>query len=149
MKIVQAGEFNPDLLQIFRHNVRTPDLNIGDIKAMLAALEVGQRRVTEMIDQYGHDCFLTMQSALIDYGRLKAREAFRQIPNGEYDFWDYLDDDSFTQIPVRIRLRMSVDDGLIHLDYRGTDAQTLGPFNIVTLGRSHPWGDTASSTLCD
>ena len=139
MKIVQAGEFNPDLLQIFRHNVRTPDLNIGDIKAMLAALEVGQRRVTEMIDQYGHDCFLTMQSALIDYGRLKAREAFRQIPNGEYDFWDYLDDDSFTQIPVRIRLRMSVDDGLIHLDYRGTDAQTLGPFNIVTLGRSHPW----------
>ena len=59
MKIVQAGEFNPDLLQIFRHNVRTPDLNIGDIKAMLAALEVGQRRVTEMIDQYGHDCFLT------------------------------------------------------------------------------------------
>ena len=80
-----------------------------------------------------------MQAALIDYGRLKAREAFRQIPNGEYDFWDYLDDDSFTQIPVRIRLRMSVDDGLIRLDYRGTDAQTLGPFNIVTLGRSHPW----------
>ncbi|GIT26135.1 MAG: hypothetical protein CM1200mP41_21790 [Gammaproteobacteria bacterium] len=117
MKIVQAGEFNPDLLQIFRHNVRTPDLNIGDIKAMLAALEVGQRRVTEMIDQYGHDCFLTMRAAFIDYGRLKAREAFRQIPNGEYDFWDYLDDDSFTQIPVRIRLRMSVDDGLIHLDY--------------------------------
>ena len=139
MKIVQAGDFNPDLLQIFRHNVRTPDLNIGDIKAMLAALDVGQRRVVEMIEQYGLDCFLSMQSALIDYGRLKAREAFRQIPNGEYDFWDYLDDDSFTQVPVRIRLRMLVDDGLIHLDYRGTDAQTLGPFNIVTLGRSHPW----------
>ena len=93
MKIVQAGDFNPDLLQIFRHNVRTPDLNIGDIKAMLAALDVGQRRVVEMIEQYGLDCFLSMQSALIDYGRLKAREAFRQITNGDYDFWDYLDDD--------------------------------------------------------
>jgi N-methylhydantoinase B len=139
MKIIQGGDFNPDLLTIYRHNVRTPDLNIGDIKAMLAALEVGQRRVTEMIEQYGIDCFLEMQSALINYGRLKAREAFRQIPDGEYDFWDYLDDDSFTQVPVRIRLQMTVDDGRIHLDYRGTDAQTLGPFNIVTLGRSHPW----------
>ena len=139
MKIVQGGDFNLDLLKIYRHNVRTPDLNIGDIKAMLAALEVGQRRVIEMIEQYGIDCFLGMQSALIDYGRLKAREAFRQIPDGKYDFWDYLDDDSFTQVPVRIRLEMTVDDGRIHLDYRGSDAQTQGPFNIVTLGRSHPW----------
>lgn len=139
MKIVQGGDFNLDLLKIYRHNVRTPDLNIGDIKAMLAALEVGQRRVIEMIEQYGLDCFLGMQSALIDYGRLKAREAFRQIPDGKYDFWDYLDDDSFTQVPVRIRLEMTVDDGRIHLDYRGSDAQTQGPFNIVTLGRSHPW----------
>ena len=139
MKIVQGGDFNLDLLKIYRHNVRTPDLNIGDIKAMLAALEVGQRRVIEMIEQYGIDCFLAMQSALIDYARLKAREAFRQIPDGKYDFWDYLDDDSFTQVPVRIRLEMTVDDGRIHLDYRGSDAQTQGPFNIVTLGRSHPW----------
>lgn len=139
MKIVQGGHFNLDLLKIYRHNVRTPDLNIGDIKAMLAALEVGQRRVIEMIEQYGIDCFLAMQSALIDYARLKAREAFRQIPDGKYDFWDYLDDDSFTQVPVRIRLEMTVDDGRIHLDYRGSDAQTQGPFNIVTLGRSHPW----------
>jgi len=139
MKIVRGGEFNPDLLTLYRANVRTPDINIGDIKAMLAALEVGQRRVTEMITQYGFECFMASQSALIEYGKLKAREAFRQIPDGDYDFWDYLDDDSFTQIPVRIRLRMQVNDGLIHLDYSGTDSQTQGPFNVVTLGRSHPW----------
>lgn len=139
MKIVRGGEFNPDLLTLYRANVRTPDINIGDIKAMLAALEVGQRRLSEMITQYGLECFMASQSALIEYAKMKAREAFRQIPDGDYDFWDYLDDDSFTQIPVRIRLRMQVNDGLIHLDYSGTDSQTQGPFNVVTLGRSHPW----------
>lgn len=139
MKIVRRGEFNEDFLRIYRCNVRTPDVNIGDMKAMLAALEVGQRRVTEVIEQHGLDTFKTAQVDLIDYAQAKARDAFRQIPDGSYEFWDYLDDDAFTQVPVRIRVRMTVDDGRIHLDYSGSEPQTLGPFNIVTLGRSHPW----------
>jgi N-methylhydantoinase B len=139
MKIVRKGNFNKDLITLFRHNVRTPDLNIGDIKAMLAALDVGQTRITEIIEQYGLDVFLAAQEALINYAAAKARTAFRQIPDGAYEFWDYLDDDAFTQIPVRVRLRMEVNDGLIHLDYTGSDPQTMGPFNVVTMGRSHPW----------
>ena len=46
MKIVRKGNFNEDLITLYRHNVRTPDLNIGDIKAMLAALDVGQTTIT-------------------------------------------------------------------------------------------------------
>ena len=138
-KIVRGGEFNEDFIRLYRANVRTPDINLGDIKAMLAALEVGQRRVSEVIERHGLDTFMQAQTDLIDYAEAKARDAFRTIPNGSYEFWDYLDDDAFTQIPVRIQVRMSVDDGRIHLDYTGSEPQTMGPFNVVTLGRSHPW----------
>jgi N-methylhydantoinase B len=139
MKILRKGEFNEDFLLLYRCNVRTPDVNLGDIKAMMAALEVGQRRVSEVIERHGLETFMQAQGALIDYAEAKARDAFRRIPDGSYDFWDYLDDDAFTQVPVRIRVRMDVNDGRIHLDYTGSEPQTLGPFNIVTLGRSHPW----------
>lgn len=139
MKILRRGEFNEDFLCLYRANVRTSELNLGDIKAMLAALEVGQRRVIEVIEQHGLETFMHAQVDLIEYAEAKARDAFRHIPDGTYEFWDYLDDDAFTQVPVRIRVRMTVEDGLIRLDYSGSDPQTLGPFNIVTLGRSHPW----------
>jgi len=139
MKVVRAGTFNDDFLRLYRANVRTPDLNLGDIKAMLGALEVGQRRVDQAIADHGLETFLQAQEDLLEYAAAKARDAFRQIPDGSYEFWDYLDDDAFTQVPVRIRLRMTVDDGRVHLDYTGSEPQTLGPFNVVTLGRSHPW----------
>ncbi len=139
MKIVKRGEMNADFLTLYGANCRTPDLNVGDIKAMLAALEVGQRRVSELVEQYGLDAFLVIQEDLIEYAELKAREALRQIPDGTYEFWDYLDDDMFSPVPVRIRVAMTVTDGRVHLDFSGSDPETLGPFNIVTLGRSHPW----------
>jgi N-methylhydantoinase B len=139
MKVVKRGEFNEDFLRLYRANVRTPDINLGDIKAMLAALDVGQRRVSEIIGDHGLDTFMQAQTDLLEYAEAKARDAFRHIPDGSYDFWDYLDDDAFTQVPVRIRVNMTVNDGRVHLDYTGSEPQTLGPFNIVTLGRSHPW----------
>jgi N-methylhydantoinase B len=139
MKILREGEFNEDFLLLYRSNVRTPDINLGDIKAMMAALEVGQRRVEEVIQRHGLATFMQAQSDLMDYAEAKARDAFRHIPDGSYDFWDYLDDDAFSQVPVRIQVNMTVNDGRIHLDYTGSEPQTLGPFNVVTLGRSHPW----------
>jgi N-methylhydantoinase B len=139
VKLVKRGDLDPEFLTLYRANCRTPDLNVGDIKAMLAALEVGQRRVSEMIEQHGLEAFLQAQEDLIEYAALKAREALRQIPDGTYHFWDYLDDDMFSAVPARIRVAMTVRDGQVHLDYTGTDPETRAPFNVVTLGRSHPW----------
>ena len=59
--------------------------------------------------------------------------------DGHYDFWDYLDDDLVTPFPGRIRVRISAADGLITLDFDGTDPQTLSSFNVPTLGTRHPW----------
>ena len=138
-RLVKRGELNTEFLAIYRANCRTPDLNVGDLRAMLAALEVGARRVEEMIARYGRETFLVAQEDLMAYAEAKAREAFRHLPDGSYDFWDYLDDDVFSPVPVRLRVRMEVADGRIHLDFAGTDPQTRAPFNLATGGRSHPW----------
>jgi N-methylhydantoinase B len=139
MKLVRAGVLNPDFLGLYRSNVRTPDQNLGDIRAQLAALHVGGQRVAEMIARHGVETFLAAQEALQDYAHRKARAVFRRIPDGAYEFWDYLDDDLVSRFPVRVRVRMTATDGALHLDFAGTDPEVETAYNIPTMGRRHAW----------
>ncbi len=138
-KLCVAGELNPDVLAMLRSNSRTPDENLGDLKAMIAAHRMAERRVGEVIEQHGLATFLQCQADLIEYAAIKARAVLRTLPDGVYEFWDYLDDDLISQIPARIRVRMTVDDGAVELDFTGTDPQTLAAFNIPTGGKRHAW----------
>jgi N-methylhydantoinase B len=138
-KLVRRGVPVDDIFGVIGANSRTPDENVGDIKAMLSALAYGERRIREIVAQHGAAQFLDCQDDLLEYSRIKARQAFRRIRNGHYDFWDYLDDDLVTPYPRRIRVRLSADDGHIALDFDGTDPQTLSSFNVPTLGTRHPW----------
>jgi N-methylhydantoinase B len=127
------------VVKLYRANVRTPDLNMQDLTAMLAALETGARRVAAIIAQHGVETFLQAQADLLEYAALKARAVLRRIPDGEYDFWDFMDDDAVTPLPVRLRAKVKVDDGRIHLDFTGTDPQVMSAYNVPTLGTRHPW----------
>lgn len=139
LRIMRAGRFVPEVLQIFRANVRTPDDNVGDLKAMLAALATGERRVGDMIRRFGVDAFLQAQQAVIEQSRRKARAVLARIPDGDYEFWDYLDDDASTGIPIRLRLCLRSRGGAVVLDYRGTDPQTDAPYNMPSGGLAHPY----------
>ncbi|MEL6207210.1 MAG: hydantoinase B/oxoprolinase family protein [Pseudomonadota bacterium] len=139
LKIVKQGVFNQDFEAIYRANCRVPDLNMGDIKAMLAALTVGERRVADLIARHGPDVFERAQAATVAYAREKARAVQRRIPDGTYTFWDYMDDDYATSIPIRIRCEMTVSDGHVHLDFTGSDPQVIAAYNVPTGGTRHPW----------
>jgi N-methylhydantoinase B len=64
-----------------------------------------------------------------------------------YDFWDFPDDDMVTGIPVRVRLRMTVSDGLIDLDMSGSDPQVRFACNVPTMGRRTYWLTTVLTTF--
>ena len=139
IKLVQAGEMNDGFLTLYRANCRTPDVNLGDIQAMLAALRVGENRLRELITQYGLETFLQAQSDLAEYAATKAIAVQKKIPNGTYEFWDFLDDDFNSPVPVRVRCRLTAQDGKVHLDFTGSDPQVEAAYNIPTAGKRHPW----------
>ncbi|MFK7880768.1 hydantoinase B/oxoprolinase family protein [Roseobacter sp.] len=139
LKLVNAGEMNADVVTLYRANCRMPDANMGDIQAMLTALDTGARRVADLITRHGIDVFVAGQQALADYAKAKATAVRRRIPDGSYTFWDYLDDDYVSKIPVRVRCKMTVSDGTIHLDFTGTDPQVPAAYNVPTGGVRHPW----------
>lgn len=137
MKLCREGVLNEDMLAFIGANTRTAEENIGDIKAMLAALQVGERRIQKIIHQHGLDVYKDGIQDVVSYSSAKARAAFRTIPDGDYEFCEYLDDDLISPIPVRMHAKMSVRDGLIHLDFAGTDPQVAAAFNLATGGNRH------------
>ncbi len=139
MKLVRRGRMNEDFLKLYLANCRTPETNLGDLKAMLAALDTGARRTADIITAHGRDVFLQAQEDLAEYAARKARAVLSTIPDGTYDFWDYLDDDFVSRIPVRIRCRLTVERGAVHADFSGTDLQVASAYNVPTHGARHPW----------
>lgn len=139
VKLVKAGRMNEDFLTLYRANCRVPDVNMGDIKAMLAALAVGERRVLELVAQMGIEDFLAAQQDLVAYAAEKALAVQRLIPDGTWEFADLLDDDYVSKVPVRVRCRLTAKDGRVHLDFSGSDPQVAAAYNIPTGGKRHPW----------
>ncbi|MDH3738755.1 MAG: hydantoinase B/oxoprolinase family protein [Alphaproteobacteria bacterium] len=138
-KLVVSGELNADFVTIYKANCRMPEANFGDIQAMLVALETGAQRVRDLIERHGAETFREAQSGLVDYARQKALAVQRSIPDGTYEFWDYMDDDYVSPIPIRVRCKMKVSDGHIDLDFAGTDPQVPAAYNVPTGGVRHPW----------
>lgn len=139
VRILRRGQWNRDVLALYTSNCRTPDVNLADLNAMLAALSVGERRVQAIVARHGVAAFMAAQTDLVDWARSKSREVQRRIPDGVFEFWDYMDDDFNTPYPLRIRCRMTVRDGHVHLDYTGTDPQVASAYNVPTGGKRHPW----------
>ena len=139
MKLVERGVLNQSFLTLYLANCRTPEENLGDLKAMLASLETGAQRTADIIAAHGVEVLLDAQRDLAEYAAEKARAVLRRIPDGRYEFWDYLDDDFTSRLPVRIRCALTVADGKIDLDFAGTDPQVAAAYNVPTSGKRHPW----------
>jgi N-methylhydantoinase B len=139
LKLVRGGVMNADVELLFRANARTPDANMGDIRAMLAALRMGGQRVERIIAQHGVDAFLTAQQALVDYAAQRARAVLGGLPGGSWRFADYLDSDAVSDLPVRLAVEITLAGGGIHIDFTGTDPQLQAAMNIPSAGRVHPW----------
>lgn len=137
VKLMRRGEIDPVVEGFIRSNCRTPDPNMGDIRAMLAAMALGERRVARIIAQHGIDTFDKSLTDVMEYTATRAREIFRKIPDGRYSFCDYLDDDLVSAIPIRIKVTLTVTDGLLDLDFDGTDPQVAAAYNIPTAGIRH------------
>jgi N-methylhydantoinase B len=139
VKLVRGGKINEDVQLLFTANTRTPDANMGDIRAMLAALATGRRRVETLIAQHGVETFLAGQQDLLDYAAEKARRVLRKVPDGAYRFTDFLDDDAISPLPVRLALTVTFRDGTVNLDFTGTDPQVTAALNVPSHGKPHAW----------
>ena len=131
VKLFKKGEMDEEILSIILSNIRIADQRIGDIKAQAAALMVGERRLTELLDRYGRD---TVERAIAEL-RARAEKQMRakiaQIPDGVYQGTAYVDSDGVVDAPLEIAMKITKKDTDLTFDMSGSSPPCLGPMNSV------------------
>lgn len=131
IKLIAAHERNEAVWDLILRNVRTPAERQGDLEAQLAAHHSGNLRLLDLVNRYGLDEALANAHRLIDYAERMTRTAVKEIPNGIYQFKDYLDDDGQGNGPLPIQTTIKIDDTHIEVDFDGTAGAVPGNVNAV------------------
>src|SRR5436309_5069559 len=131
VKLWEADCPNQALLDVVLRNVRTPDERRGDLAAQTAANRTAIRRMQELIDRWGLSTTEEHIDALIAYAERIARATIEAIPDGHYEFTDHLDNDGFSDEPVPITAKVTVQGDTITVDFTGSAQQTRGNVNAV------------------
>lgn len=139
VKLVQKGEINSFIVDMIRTNVRMPEQNIGDLHAQIASLNIGERKMQEIVRRFGFDTFIEGVGMILDYAEAQCRQILARVPDGDYFFADYADEDSVNGKPCRVALTLKIRGEEAVLDYTGSDPQLGSSLNMPTGGRErHP-----------
>lgn len=129
--LVRGGRIDAALWRVILANVRTPDEREGDLRAQLAALETGVRRITALARRRGASELRRALAELVAYGDRLVRAVIREIPDGRYEAEDVLDDDGLSPEPVPIRVALEVRGARMSVDFTGSAPQCRGGVNAV------------------
>jgi N-methylhydantoinase B len=139
-KLYRRGVLNEEVRAILQNNVRIPQQMWGDVQALRAASHVALKKLKALAERHGVAKLRVVMNDLLTYSELKARRVFKQFKPGTYQFDDYIEDDTISDVPIRINIAVTVSkEGGIHLDYSGTDPQVDSSYNVPTSGKVHPW----------
>lgn len=148
LKIVERGGAQRDLWELLRINCRLPEVMESDLSAMIGSARVGARRLLDVFEQYGQAQTERYFRALLDFSEQAMRRQIEAIPDGTYVGVDYMNNDCFTERPVRIQATVTVSGSEIMVDFAGTDPQISG-FKNSALTNTHSAVYLAISTLVD
>ena len=131
VKLVAGGQTSHDLLDILAANSRTPVSNWGDLQGQLGALDLGERRLHGLLDEYGDAVVAAAFVAFSTRAEALMRHAIAGLPDGQYAFEDILDNDGITPAPLTVALDLTIaGDGMV-MDFSRSSAPTQGPVNIA------------------
>ena len=130
MKFAERGQVNRDLVHIVRNNVREADQVVGDIYSLAACNEIGHRRLTAMLDEFGLDDLQGLGAFILAHSRQATLEKIAALPTGRYRNRMVLDgyDDPIT-IAVDLRIER---DGIV-ADFAGTSPVSRYGINVPLI----------------
>ena len=138
VKLYRRGELCTDIVDFVLNNIRVPEERIGDIKAQVGALTVGERRLTALLDRYGADVVEQAIAELKARSEQQMRAYIESVPDGTYSFSSFIDSDGIVDVPLEIALDLTVRGSEVHFDFSRSSPPCRGPLNGV-------WASTQSA----
>ena len=131
VKLIRNGEIDDNLLDLILANVRTPLERRGDLEAQLAANRIGERRLQEIVAKYSIMEIESYMQELCAYSSRMVRAFLGGIPDGRYEFSDYLDNDGISDEPIEICVSIEIKNDTAVVDFTGTSGQVKGSVNAI------------------
>ena len=130
LKFYEAGKRNETVVKFIEKNVRVPVKVMGDLRAQLAACNSGEKQFLDLVDTYGVDKIGPYLEEILDYAERMTRAAIKELPDGEFSFEDWIDDDGVEfGKPIRLFVTLTKKGDNLLADWTGTSEQVKGAIN--------------------
>ena len=131
IKLVKRGRIDREIVNLLISNVRTPEVQMGDLQAQVAANILGNKRMKALAEEHGVEGLdQAMEKAMNDSEKL-TRDSISKMPAGKYEAEDFLESTGTAEKPVKLKVTITVSKNSLSFDYTGTDSQVEGPVNAV------------------
>ena len=141
-RMYAEGEPNETLFALLEKNVRLPVRVFGDLRSQLSACHIAEEAFLRLVARHGPDTVLRYMEEIIDYTERLTRAALRELPDGQWSFEDWIDDDGIDfgkPIPLKVTLTKTGDH--MTADWTGSSPQVKGAIN-------NTYSFTRAATFC-
>ncbi|WCK56247.1 hydantoinase B/oxoprolinase family protein [Aneurinibacillus sp. Ricciae_BoGa-3] len=130
VKIVSQGKLLKNIVQLIQANFRLPNRNLNDIRCFIAACNVSENRIIDLIDKYGLDEF----SEYVEFNKVLTENAFRkrisQLPKKTYEGTEWVEHNGHVNQFFPIHCKLTIHAEHLTFDFTGTAPQTDGFVNV-------------------
>jgi N-methylhydantoinase B len=133
VKIVEKGILREDILRWIDNQVRDPLVAL-DVRAQVATLTVGARRMEEIRERYGSEPLKSTMTGILDFAEERFVERLRSLPDGTWWQTQYVDHDGHEPNIYTIECAVTKRGDRLVVDFEGTSANARGIINATYAG---------------
>jgi N-methylhydantoinase B len=126
MKLRKEGKLNDELMAIILANSRNPVEVKGDILSLISANDTGARRLLDMMNEFGLNNIAALAEHILTQSEKGAREAIRQLPEGEWTHEMPLDG---YESEIIVKAKLTIRKGRITIDFSGSSPASIYGIN--------------------
>ena len=130
VKLFHAGILNSDIVNILSANSRLPNSLYGDLNGQINALDLGEERLNELLDEYSEVTVSTALGLLRSRAEKMMRDHLAALPDGTISVEDYLDNDGVNDVPLKLAIDLTIKSDKLIMDFSRSSLACAGPVNI-------------------
>jgi N-methylhydantoinase B len=127
--LVEADVINRSLVAAIVAATHNATITEGDFSAQVSANRTGVRRVQALAEELGLKTWSQGLFEINAYGERMAQAAIGQLPDGDYHFTDFMDDDGQGNRDIRLQVCLGIRGQGVDVDFSGTAPQVPGNIN--------------------
>jgi len=129
LKLYERGQPDETLIEILETNTRLPVKLMGDIRAQIAGCRTAELALMRLFGRYGAAELELYFDELVDYSERVMRAELSALPDGEYEFTDYIDGLGEDPEPIVFQVKVTIDGDEMHVDWTGSSDQVKAGIN--------------------